>query len=93
MVLDLRKKMSLKEQLLDEHAAIRKLLQEATEAPTPGLLQKLVQAVDDHIRFEERVLFKHIEVSATEEQLKEIGAQLAEDSEEKAVWDDVFWMR
>jgi hemerythrin-like domain-containing protein len=89
----LGKKMSLKEQLLDEHAAIRKLLQEATEAPTPGLLQKLVQAVDDHIRFEERVLFKHIEVSATEEQLKEIGAQLAEDSEEKAVWDDVFWTR
>lgn len=89
----LGKKMSLKEQLLDEHAAIRKLLQEVTEAPTTGVLQRLIQAVDDHIRFEERVLFKHIEVSATEEEMKEIGAQLAEGTGEKAVWHDEFWMK
>ncbi len=89
----LGKKMSLKERLLDEHAAIRKLMEDLQNHSTVELLQKLANAVHDHIRFEERVLFKHIEVSASAEELMEIGKALAVVKKKLPVWEDEFWVK
>ena len=36
----------------------------------------LADAVDNHVRYEERELFPHLENVLTEEQLKEIGSKL-----------------
>ncbi len=89
----LGKKMSLKEQMLDEHAVVRKLVHEVAESPSTALFQRLAEVYNDHIRFEERILFKHIEVSVTPVELKALGLQLAEVTGEMPVWDDAFWLK
>ncbi|HVG11408.1 MAG TPA: hypothetical protein VM843_00330 [Flavisolibacter sp.] len=89
----LGKKMTLKERLLEEHALIRHLVHDAEVSPTPALLLKLSEVVHDHIRFEERVLFKHLEVSLTAEELGQIGQQLLETTKVHSDWPDPFWLR
>jgi hypothetical protein len=89
----LGKKMSLKERLLEEHALIRHLVDEAALTPTPGLLLKLADVVHDHIRFEERVLFKHLEVTLSAPELGQIGRQLLETTRILSEWSDPFWLR
>ena len=89
----LGKSMKLREQLFDEHAAIKKILEEAIQHPSHIMLESLANTVNDHIRFEERVLFKHIEVTVTAEELHAIGLQLADDKKSAAVWEDEFWVR
>lgn len=89
----LGKKMTLKERLLEEHALVRQLVDEVASAPTPILLLKLAEVVHDHIRFEERVLFKHLEVSLTPAELGQVGAALLEDARVMEAWPDAFWER
>lgn len=63
---------------LDEHVKVLSLV-DAILSPTGGTDQQfaqLAQMVDDHVRFEERVLFPHLESVLSEDQLEEIGKQL-----------------
>ncbi len=89
----LGKKMTLKERLLEEHALIRHLVEEAMLSPTSPLLFKLTDLVHDHIRFEERVLFKHLEVSLSAAELGQIGQQLLETTKVASEFSDPFWLR
>ncbi len=82
---------ALKEQLLNEHAAIRFLVREIHHASSVEFLHKLVQVISNHIRFEEQVLFKYIEVSATAKELRELEIKLAHEQGQPAVWQDPFW--
>ncbi|HEX5154864.1 MAG TPA: hemerythrin domain-containing protein [Parafilimonas sp.] len=63
---------------LNEHAAIKEQVKEiiASENIQPLPLKMLADAVDNHVRYEERELFPHLENMLTEEQLKEIGSKL-----------------
>lgn len=86
---------NVSEQAMAEHAQIRQLAGPII-AGTPVLpeqLRQLADMVDRHIRFEERVLFPHIEKMLPAEKLAEIGAALQQQHQSGAKDDypDEFW--
>lgn len=75
--------------LLDEHATIRALVDEAHELrksidPPPNRLKHIDQTLNDHIRWEERELFGRIENTLGDEQLKAIAQDTARIESERA---------
>jgi hemerythrin-like domain-containing protein len=82
----------LKEQLLAEHNQIKNLLKTVENDHSIETLKKLSDVVNDHIRFEERVLFKFIEDNVSKKTLEEIGNYLSEEKKNNAVWEDEFWL-
>ena len=65
---------------LTEHVALRRAVQDLERADTPTrqtLAAEVGQALDDHIRFEERVLFPAIEAALAGPRLSELGRELA----------------
>ena len=77
---------------LDEHVVILNLTDKILNADEPELddLQNLAQLIDEHVRYEERILFPHLESILSEEQLSEIGKQLP-DHLSKDTYADKFW--
>jgi hypothetical protein len=83
----------LRKQAFKEHAEIRELVARLPGEPENEILQhQFADALDNHIRFEERILFNHLQDNFTEEELKGLekhhhkpGAD-PDDS-----WDDHFW--
>ncbi len=64
---------------LTEHAALGRAvgdLKSADEAGRQALAAEIGQALDDHIRFEERVLFPAIEAALAGPRLSELGQRL-----------------
>lgn len=63
---------------LDEHADINKQVESimASSIVQSQQLATLADVVDNHVRYEERELFPHLENILTGEQLKEIGSRL-----------------
>jgi len=58
----------------------------------PILLKHMADTLEEHIRFEERELFKHLQKRISETELKLIEARFSNNS--KAIdekWKDVFW--
>lgn len=80
------------QQAIAEHAAIKDLADAILNGKNKSL-QELIDLLDRHIRFEERVLFPHLEKSILPEALKEIGMQLQELEKEqpKDHYPDEFW--
>jgi hemerythrin-like domain-containing protein len=87
-------------------AAVQKALDEHTEiaAQIKGLyvddenvtnkLSTLADIVDKHVRYEERELFPHLEQVLTNEQLEQIGKQLAGHANAlKDDFADAFWIK
>lgn len=65
-------------QLLDEHAAIERAADQAvTERravdPDPGFVERLGRELEQHIRWEERVLFNRVQEHASERQLEDLA--------------------
>ena len=60
---------------LDEHAQIAEQIQALTvdENDAVNQLSTLADTVDNHVRYEERKLFPHLENVLTDEQLDAIG--------------------
>jgi hemerythrin-like domain-containing protein len=58
-------------------------------------LQELARMVDDHIRFEERELFPHLEITLSSERLEAIGKQLNDEHAltMKDEYEDEFWIK
>lgn len=83
---------TLKDQLFSEHSQIRQTVKELNNDPKYPNLENFGQLLNDHIRFEERVLFNEIEKSVTPEQLEEIATQLNADDKKSPVWEDEFWI-
>jgi hemerythrin-like domain-containing protein len=61
--------------------------------PDGTLLQNLAQAIDDHIRFEERQLFPYAEQVIPEKELNLIYDQLPKEKAECEKWEREFWMK
>lgn len=84
----------LVQQALREHMEICRLADAGATAAETALLQQLADLVNNHIRFEERVLFPFLEKNLSAETLRETGAALdtvhhvADDT-----WADVFWKK
>ena len=80
---------------LDDHKQIKyqldELLDDSTGDAKKGLM-RLANLIDDHIRYEERKLFPHLEEVLTEKQLNEIGRKLdAQLSPLVDDFEDSFW--
>lgn len=54
----------------------------------------LIEAINNHIRFEERVLFPHLEIILSGEMLNKIGTYLASEQHNsfKDNYSDEFWL-
>lgn len=76
-----------------DHAAISLLSKELQVTPDIELLQRFTRMLDEHIRFEERQLFPHIEQQQTFEKfaaaMKTHESTTASGLDDN--WDDVFW--
>lgn len=87
---------SLVEKMFVEHNDIRQLVEAVvcTHAPVPDQLGSLAEDLDNHIRFEERFLFPHLEKALSEDMLIEMGKRLQEahPASEKDTYQDEFWI-
>lgn len=81
----------LKSRLLNEHRQIRELISEVNKKHHTALLETLAQTVNDHIRFEERILFNHLQETLSQTELSQIATQLTEEKN-CPVWQDEFWL-
>ena len=83
------------ERAIEQHKEIKNLLDElsnSAENNSTKQLEKLANLVDEHVRYEERELFPHIEKTLTYEQLEAIGKKLNDsDALLKDLYDDDFW--
>lgn len=85
---------ALKQQALREHVEINGLMDAIrVNKVSAELLVTFAGALDKHIRFEERVLFNHLQKLLTDAEL----AALAQEHPEKTMdtdagWDDHFWV-
>lgn len=75
-----------------EHQDLEHLFSEIYENPSIQNFEAFANLLDDHIRFEERQWFPHLEKNLTNTQLLEIGKALAEvHSDEQDLFEDEFW--
>jgi hemerythrin-like domain-containing protein len=84
----------LRKQAADEHEQVYDLLDTFALYPFTGsTCMVFADLLERHIRFEERALFNHIQVTATEEQLKHASGKMAVRSHDyDAKWEDTFWI-
>lgn len=85
----LGKENHLVEQALDEHGQLRVMF-EQKEADTHTLSQ-IESLLNDHIRFEERVLFNAIQEVASIEELK-LLEEVHKEGVTCEIWTDEFWI-
>jgi hemerythrin superfamily protein len=67
------------EKAMNDHKLIREHIQPIIDDSgfTSGkALAKLADMVDEHVRYEERILFHHLEIKLTREQLEKIGQKV-----------------
>lgn len=77
-------------QLKTEHDEIRELVAGILDASSLALL---ADRMNDHIRFEERKLFPHIEKELSANQLNNIYKQLDHQSHCPEKWENEFWLK
>lgn len=73
---------------LQDHLELKKLFRKNSEGV--NTLKKIEQKLEDHIRFEERVLFNEIQDVASKEDLARV-AKLEQVDEVQECWSDRFW--
>lgn len=82
---------------IDDHkqikAQIDKIFKPLSEEEASRQLLLLAAAVDDHVRYEERELFPHLEQTLTEAQLETIGEQLKKEPALQDTYEDEFWIK
>ncbi len=88
----------LVQKAIEDHKQIKHTLDALQESSADDAKQKLMHLanlVDDHIRYEERKLFPHLEKTLSDEQLEKIGKQLAalQPSSLNDDFEDQFWIK
>ena len=83
----------LLKQMMEEHENIEAMIRINEEIPDNTLLAQLAQAIDDHIRFEERQLFPYAEKTIPEEQLNDIYERLSKEPVQCEKWEREFWVK
>lgn len=83
---------------IEQHKQINNLISKLSnniEANSNEQLEKLASLVDDHVRYEERQLFPHMEKTLSDEQLEAIGKQLNDEHALplKDEYKDEFWIK
>jgi hemerythrin-like domain-containing protein len=97
LFLQLPKNDELRLKAEEQHAAIRdKIAALKSDAEVSAVsLQEFANLLEEHIRFEERILFPYLEKTITPPELELVANQLeASHSKKKAfTWRDEFWAR
>lgn len=78
---------------IDDHKRIKSLINELAHLDSKESAERLsglADTVDEHVRYEERILFPHLETSLSEEQLELIGAHIS-DKPLQDNYEDTFW--
>ncbi len=81
---------SLVQQALTEHRRLQQLFEDTADIVRS--LQSIAKELDEHIRFEERVLFNEIQQVATPEQLQTLENHHHHNPEFFEDWPDPFWV-
>ncbi|HVZ57559.1 MAG TPA: hemerythrin domain-containing protein [Chitinophagaceae bacterium] len=82
----------LREKGYRDHEQLQQLFDQIRTAPGSDTLEKLTRDLDEHIRFEERMLFPHLEDLLPEPVLQDAAARLeAEHQPVPDDWEDRFW--
>lgn len=77
---------------LNEHKLMREQIQQLNEKPVEKTLNEFSALLENHIRFEERQLFNHIQESFSPEELSLTGSELKNRQRpQTSMWNDVFW--
>ena len=77
-----------------QHENLRQSITKLTTQPGYILLNSFAADLEKHIRFEERVLFGHIESTNDEATLTKLSFILSEDRKrEEEEWKDNFWLK
>ena len=79
--------------MIDEHHEIEAMVHINENIPDEAMLGNLAQAIDDHIRFEERELFPYAEKAIPEKELNLIFEQLSKEPVQCEKWEHEFWVR
>lgn len=83
------------EKAIEDHHKIKELISKLSYE-IPGkrneLLSELADTVNQHVRFEERILFPHLEKKLSDEQLEIIGTQINEEPLQDNYHDN-FWTK
>ena len=79
--------------MIREHMELENMLVQLKSDPKPSILKQYAQSLNDHIRFEERLLFPFIEQSVSAGDLHDVFRKLSADEKICAVWEDEFWIR
>ena len=81
------------EQAVREHRELRERIGSLEKDASPEKLLQFAKQLDDHIRFEERILFPYLEETLSAEQLDNIGRQLQElhAKVKEDDYEDEFW--
>jgi len=76
-----------------DHKDIYTLIDKLCSNPNEkSLLEKFANTLEKHIRFEERVLFNHIQQSMSEDELTKMDISIkSRDHKSGSKWDDLFW--
>ncbi len=80
---------------LDDHQKIKTFVNKIGVSGMENeddILLELADTVDDHIRYEERVLFPHLQEQLSDEQLEMIGEQIV-DEPLTDNYEDEFWKK
>lgn len=80
------------QQMWREHREIRSLVDDCVAKPGAALFVQLADALNDHIRFEERVLFPYAEKTIAPAVMASLSDALNA-AVEKEPWGDAFWLR
>ena len=82
---------------VSQHAFLRQMVAElrANAEPTTTRLKSFGNLLEEHIRFEERELFRHIEQEVPAGEMEIIGAELQaiHSTQQPLYWEDEFWVR
>ena len=80
---------------IDDHEKVKSFISELSFSGSEiqnNKLSQLADMVDDHVRYEERILFPHLETELTEDQLEKIGSQISDDPL-LDTYEDNFWAK
>ncbi len=84
----------LVEQMTREHEQIRDMIISIDKEPDRRSLELFAELLNNHIRFEERQLFKYAEETLSPEQLNLIYLELDNDQQcTTSEWKDEFWVK
>jgi iron-sulfur cluster repair protein YtfE (RIC family) len=76
-----------------EHKEVYRLIQAISETTKDEhLLRQFADTLEKHIRFEERILFNHLQSHIAAEEFAEISARFSNSVDLDARWEDNFWM-